>query len=121
MFLKFAMDFCRKKETCHFELIFDADLADRDTRKLVLKQMVQIFWHDSDLDLVVAQILATTPEIGERFMIGALTSRGLRVQRWRIRSSILRVDPVGRACRRRRTIFRRQYNVRAPNSLWYVL
>ena len=76
---------------------------------------------DSDLDLVVAQILATTPEIGERFVIGALTSRGLRVQRWRIRSSILRVDPVGRACRRRRTIFRRQYNVRAPNSLWYVL
>ncbi len=73
---------------------------------------------DAELDLVVADILTTTPEIGELFMIRALTSRGFKLQRWRIRSSISRVDPIGRACRQRRTIFWRQYNVQAPNSLW---
>ena len=73
---------------------------------------------DNDLDSVVVSVLQVTPEVGERYMMGALRSRGYHIQRSRIRKSILRVDPVGRACRRRRIIFRRQYSVPGPNSLW---
>ena len=32
MFLNNAMDFCREMETCHFWLIFEADLADCSTQ-----------------------------------------------------------------------------------------
>lgn len=74
---------------------------------------------DEELDSVVATVLQITPEAGERYVIGALRSRGVQVQRSRVRASILRIDPVGRACRRRRVIFRRQYYVPGPNSLWY--
>ena len=73
---------------------------------------------DLALDEVVHDVLQISPEVGERLMIGSLRSRGLHIQRWRIRESILRVDPIGRACRRRRTIFRRQYSVSGPDALW---
>ena len=75
----------------------------------------------NELDERVADFLRVTPNIGERLVIGALRSQGVFVQRWRVRESILRVDPIGRACRRRRVIFRRQYSVPRHNALWYVL
>ena len=55
--------------------------------------------------------------------IGSLKQRGLMIQRYRVRDAIMRVDPIGRLktlCRRRRIVFRRQYNVHVPNYLWYV-
>ena len=73
---------------------------------------------DRDLDELISAIYRLTPDIGERYTIGALNECGVRVQRRRIREAIIRVDPVGRACRARRVIFRRQYNVLGPNSLW---
>lgn len=45
---------------------------------------------------------------------------GLRVQRRRVRASLVRIDPVGRAMRRRRVIYRRHYCVPHPNFLWWV-
>lgn len=74
----------------------------------------------NELDERVADMLRVTPNIGERLVIGALRSQNVFVQRWRVRESILRVDPIGRACRRRRVIFRRQYSVPRHNALWYV-
>uniref|UniRef100_A0A7M5X4R2 Integrase catalytic domain-containing protein n=1 Tax=Clytia hemisphaerica TaxID=252671 RepID=A0A7M5X4R2_9CNID len=75
---------------------------------------------DNQLDEVISEILRITPNSGERYTIGALRERGLHVQRNRIRQSILRLDPIGRECRRRRTVFRRQYHVHGPNSLWHI-
>lgn len=73
---------------------------------------------DQDLDEVVRDIVSLTPNAGETMTFGALRGRGLRVQRHRVRESINRVDPVGRALRRQRTIIRRIYNVPSPNFLW---
>ena len=42
------------------------------------------------------------------------------VQRKRVRSSLVRIDPVGRSLRWFDTIGRRVYSVRAPNSLWHI-
>ena len=60
-----------------------------------------------------------TPNIGRRRFIGALRSRGLNVQRWRVTECLRRVDPVGTALRWRMTIHRRKY-VPTPNSLWHI-
>lgn len=91
-------------------------------RELNLPLGINRFSNISDyhLDAEVTAILHITPDAGERYMIGALRARGFHLQRSRIRDSILRVDPIGRACRRRRTLFRRQYNVPGPNALWYA-
>ena len=51
---------------------------------------------------------------------GALLSRGIIVQRERIRSSIRRVDPISQSLRSRCRISRRPYSVPGPNSLWWV-
>ena len=75
---------------------------------------------DDALDHHVRDILRLTPYSGETYIRGALQSRGVRVQRVRIRESIFRVDPIGRAIRRRRPIIRRSYNVTSSNHLWHI-
>jgi hypothetical protein len=75
---------------------------------------------DSELDGVVQGIVEQSPNCGQVMMRGALLGRGLRIQRRRIRESMLRVDPAGTECRRRLRIKRRVYRVPGPNSLWYV-
>ena len=60
-----------------------------------------------------------TPNLGRRF-IGALRSRGLRVQRSRVSDCIKRIDPIGTALRWRLVIRRRKYYVPALNSLWHI-
>ena len=76
---------------------------------------------DADLDNIMRDIVHECPNAGERMVIGSLRARGVIVQRTRVRESILRVDPMGRALRaQRRAIKRRVYNVPCPNALWYV-
>lgn len=75
---------------------------------------------DSDLDRAVTSIKQSHPNDGERLMIGHLHRIGIIVQRWRVRASIHRVDPVSTALRRSRTIRRRVYSVEGPNSLWHI-
>lgn len=67
---------------------------------------------------VVREILQLVPNVGETYVIGALRSRGIYVQRWRIRDAINAVDPISRALRRRRAVVRRTYSVPCPNALW---
>lgn len=84
---------------------------------------------DHELDQIYKEITAAntnvsnggflTPNIGKRRFIGALRSRGLRVQRWRVSNCLRRLDPVGTALRWRLVIYRRKYNVPTPNSLWH--
>jgi hypothetical protein len=73
---------------------------------------------DAELDNTVRGVLQITPQAGRNLVRGALLSRGLRIQRRRIESSISRVDPVTTALSHRRRIIRRIYNVPCPNFLW---
>jgi len=81
---------------------------------------------DDELDRIHATISGNfqdgplTPNIGRRRFIGALRSRGLRVQRWRVSECLHRVDPVGTTLRWSMAIHRRKYFVRTPNSLWHI-
>lgn len=67
---------------------------------------------------VIREILQVMPDAGESYIIGALRSRGINVQRWRIRQAIQITDPISRALRRTFAVIRRTYSVPCPNSLW---
>lgn len=71
------------------------------------------FLGDREADLI-------TPDIGRRRFIGALHSRGIHIQRWRVIECLHRCDPIGTALRWRSTIKRRKYWVPFPNSLWHI-
>lgn len=73
---------------------------------------------DNELDTIVRGVMQNTPQAGRNIVRGALLSRGLRIQRRRIESSISRVDPVTTTLSHRRRIIRRIYNVPCPNFLW---
>ena len=73
---------------------------------------------DNALNQIISNILQSSPNMGERMLLGALRSRKLKIQRWKIRESISRVDPIGRSMRRLTVIRRRKYNVKCPNALW---
>ena len=81
---------------------------------------------DDELDQIHASVTGNpregplTPNMGRRRFIGALRSRGLRIQRWRVSECLRRVDPIGTALRWRMTIHRRKYFVPTPNSLWHI-
>ena len=72
---------------------------------------------DDDLDILASRVLHFFPNSGERMLLGALRSHGVKVQRERMRNSIRRVDPISRDLRRT-SIHRRVYSIRAPNFLW---
>ena len=68
----------------------------------------------------IHEILEESPNIGEKTLQGALQSRGIRIQRRRLSSSVESVDPIGKVLRRLRTLRRRKYQVEEPNALWLV-
>ena len=70
--------------------------------------------------ITIQEILEESPNIGEKTLQGALQSRGIRIQRRRLSSSVERVDPIGKVLRRLRTLRRRKYQVEEPNALWLV-
>lgn len=75
---------------------------------------------DNDLDCIVRSIHQQFPMCGSQQMKGHLISRGHRIQQYRIRESLRRVDPVGTALRRLSIMNRRQYSVPRPLSLFHV-
>ena len=74
---------------------------------------------DQELDNVVRPI-TTNQRIGPNAMQGRLIALGHRVQRYRVRESMLRVAPEGAAIRAAPTVQRRTYSVAGPNSLWHI-
>ena len=74
---------------------------------------------DDELDLVVCEACLGNRLIGPEAVRARLISKGMQVQRRRVRESMLRVDPATAA---ERCLFsrpcRRVYNVAGPNSLW---
>ncbi len=80
-------------------------------------------WTDmsnEQLDTIIRDILNSTPGAGETYVIGGIRSKGIRVQRWRVRQRLCILDGVGRAIRKRSSIKRRVYNVGMPNELWHI-
>ncbi|CAI5692486.1 unnamed protein product [Oreochromis niloticus] len=91
----------------------------RHRQTLGLEPLSYVDISNQELNGLVTDILQNTPNAGEVYILGSLRSRGLRVQRWRVRQSLQEVDPIGRAFRRRHAIRRRIYSVQAPNHLWH--
>ena len=73
---------------------------------------------DDELDHFVKYVLQISPNFGEKMIIGCFKGRGIRVQTWRLRKSIMQVDPVSRELRQRIVTKRRTYSVPTPNSMW---
>ena len=67
---------------------------------------------------VIHEIVTLTPQAGLGLVRGALSARGLSVQRRRVMETLHRLDPVTSALRQSRAIIRRTYWVPGPNSLW---
>ena len=80
------------------------------------------FHWNGELTEIMQEIMTVTPGVGETQtrMLGALHSRGIRVQQWKVREVMRELDPVGTALRWRGTICRRKYSVRSPNALWHI-
>eukprot|EP00112_Aurelia_sp_Birch-Aquarium-sp1_P013569 Seg2881.9 transcript_id=Seg2881.9/GoldUCD/mRNA.D3Y31 product="hypothetical protein" protein_id=Seg2881.9/GoldUCD/D3Y31 len=75
---------------------------------------------DDELDEEIHQVMMLSPNCGEIMMQGALRAKNLKVQRWRVRDSMTRLDPIGKLARRLFTVKRRVYSVEAPNALWHI-
>ena len=75
---------------------------------------------DSELDSVLSDVLALTPNAGETYVMGSLRSRGIIVQRRRLQDRLKVLDPVGRAIRKHKSIIRRVYNALGANHLWHI-
>ena len=43
------------------------------------------------------EIITVTPGTGQTWVLGVLHSRGIRVQRWKVRERMREQDPVGTA------------------------
>ena len=75
---------------------------------------------DGDLDSLITIFVSQFPSAGQKSIAGHLHSQGYHIQRWRIRDSLLRVDPWGVEQRSRQILHRRKYTVPGPNSLWHI-
>ena len=75
---------------------------------------------DSELDRLVADAKRVHRNYGEVLLMAHLNSRGVRVQRSKLRASIHRTDPHTTQIRRRETVHRCIYSVEGPNSVWHI-
>lgn len=75
---------------------------------------------DTDLDDLVASIQQQHPNCGQVMLQGFLQHRGIEVQRYRLRDSIGRNDPLRRSLRWHQAVSRRTYSVKGSNSLWHI-
>lgn len=73
-----------------------------------------------ELDIIVLQTKHDFPLCGEKMIKQILAQKGIKIQRWRLRDSIHRIDSAGVQERKKRRLHRRVYNVGAPNCLWHI-
>ena len=74
---------------------------------------------NEELDAQVKDIKLFSPNIGSKNLVGYLAARNIKVPRQRVRESLKRVDPLGVAARKCRSIHRRVYCVSRPLALWH--
>ena len=75
---------------------------------------------DLDLDSAVQSLQEEYPNCGQVMMRSLLQQQGIYVQRFRLRESMRRLDPIQTALRWRQVVSRRRYSVRKANSLWHI-
>ena len=75
---------------------------------------------DTELDLILKEILSVIPDAGESYVMGSPRSRGIRIQRSCLRERLKINDPMGRAIRKRGVVPRRVYSVAGANHLWHI-
>ena len=75
---------------------------------------------DDELDDIVSSIQRQNPNCGQQILYGYLLDRGIHVQRYRLRDSVARTDPLRRTVRWHEVISRRTYSVKRSNSLWHI-
>ena len=75
---------------------------------------------DDELDSVMSQIQREHPNCGQQLLCGFLKDKGVFVQRYRLRESIARTDPIRRHVRWHQVVSRRTYSVQRSNSLWHI-
>lgn len=73
---------------------------------------------DEELDILLINLRVHYRRAGITMLTGMLRQLGHRVSRDRIRSALLRIDPIQRTFQRI-IIRRREYSVPGPNSLWH--
>lgn len=76
--------------------------------------------NDEDIDKVVSAVSNMHSDTGERMLAAHFVYMGVKISRQRLRDSVGRVDPEGRAHRQLHVIDRRQYAVAGVNHLWHV-
>ena len=76
----------------------------RHRHRLGIQPLTYATLSNDNLNRVVGEILQSTTNAGECYVHGSLRSRGLRIQRWRVRQSLQEIDPIGRSFRRRHAI-----------------
>lgn len=73
------------------------------------------------MDELVREIVGGNEEIGPEAVRASLRANGMRVQRRRVRASMMRTNPGAAALRAiMRRPERRSYQVAGPNSLWHI-
>ena len=75
---------------------------------------------ESDLDIITADFVHHFPNSGQNTYDGYLRGKGIRIQRYRVRESLSRIDETGVQKRLRRALHHRRYSVPMPNSLWHI-
>lgn len=75
---------------------------------------------DAELDTIVRHYQESNPNCGQTLLTGYLRSKGVFVQRRRIRESVCRIDPLRQRVRWNPAIARRVYQVPGANSLWHI-
>lgn len=75
---------------------------------------------DCELDKLTSQVQLNNPNVGVGMLQGHIRSLGMRIQRQRIRESVLRINPLRAVVRWHQAISRRTYWVPGPNSLWHI-
>lgn len=74
---------------------------------------------NAELDAHVQEIKLYNPNLGSKNLAGYLASCNIKVTRKRVRESLQRVDPLGVAARKCRSIHHRVYCVSCPLALWH--
>ena len=75
---------------------------------------------DKDLEYLVRAFKLMKPNSGLRYVMGFLEGNGLRVQKWRVRMTLHRLDGLRQALRNHAAIDRREYTVPYSNYLWHI-
>lgn len=84
------------------------------TRTRVFNVSVMMNW------MALSQFQSDYPNCGQQLILGHLRDKGISVQRYRLRESIARTDPLRRLVRWHQVVSRRTYSVNKSNSLWHI-